>query len=99
MLVHTDNDLLARFDRTLLLVGAARDRLLEESALNRLDRTSTSLHRLHQLPGCGLEPIGQPLHVPAAAEWVDDLRNARFVGEQLLRAQRQGGAPFGRQRE
>src|SRR5205823_9025666 len=98
ILVHADDDRLARLDGPLLRVGALRDGLLEEAVLDGARGTTHPLDLTDQRPRLALDPLGERLDIPAPPRRIDDLGHARLVGENLLGPQRQRGALLGGQR-
>src|SRR5205814_2831792 len=59
VLVHTDDDRFAGLDRPLLRVGALRDGLLEEAALDGARGTTHPLDLVDQFPRLTLDPLRQ----------------------------------------
>src|SRR5206468_12880546 len=64
---------------------------------DRRHRPAELVHPLDQLPGARLELLSQRLDEIRAAERIGRVRSAGLVREQLLRAERDVGAPFGGQ--
>ena len=84
--VDADENLVAAFEQTLVLVGRILDLVLRETLLHRRDRPAQLVHALDQSPRPLLELPRQALQEIRAAERIRRIRAARLVGENLLRA-------------
>src|SRR2546427_772898 len=99
ILVHSHHYPLPRLDRTLLLVGAAGDGVLEKPALDRPRRPTLRLDLVHQPPRSALHLGRQRLHIPTPAHRIHHVGHPGLVRQHLLRPQRQRGARRRRQRQ
>ena len=80
-------------------VGGLGDLALEEVLVERRDDAAEPVDALEVVVGLALEPRGQRLDEPRAAERVGRVDDARLVRDHLLRAKREAGGALGRQRE
>ena len=86
-------------DRLLEAVGALGDFLLWIAALDRLHHAAHPIDRVEVRQRFLFEVVRQPLDEIRAAQRIDDVGHAGFVGDDLLRPQRQRRRFGGRQRE
>ena len=98
-LVHADHRLLAVRFLQRRLVGEVRDPALEPALLGQLDRAAVLIDIIDDLEDLALVLRGQMLDEVRAAERIDHLRHPRFVGDDLLRTQRDLHRFLGRDRE
>src|SRR5690606_3179298 len=87
-LVDADDDALLLLDFALVPVGSFLDLLLLEALFERSEGAAHVVDGLDVLAGFVLEAIGQVFDEVGATERVDDVGDAVFVGDDLLRAER-----------
>ena len=97
--VDADDDLLAPLDRLLELIRRLGDLLLRVAELDRLDHAAHAVDGVPVLQRAGFHLTGELLDEVRPAERVDDVRHAAFVGDDLLRAERDRRRLFRRQRQ
>src|SRR5208282_4306004 len=98
-LVDAHHDLLLPLPGPGDAVGLLRDLARNEPPLDRDERPSHLLDPVEVLSGLGLDPVGQVLDLVRTSERVDRVRDPRFLGEDLLRSQREPGRRLRREAE
>ena len=86
--IHPDHDCFLLIDGLLIFVSGVLDFLLHEAALDRLQHAAHGLNLFQIGERVGLNLVGQRFHVVRAGQGIDGLGRTRFVGDDLLGAQR-----------
>src|SRR6266436_8039887 len=94
-LVDADDDFLVRFGGSLVLIGGLGDFLLRVAALDGFHHASHLVELVEILESACLHVERGFLDEVRAAERIDRLRDAAFVGDDLLRAKRDAGRFLG----
>src|SRR6185369_2378328 len=97
--VDADGDVLVFVDRLLECVCGVGDLGLRIADLDRAHDAAEIVDAADVLLGLALHAVGERFDRIAAAERVDGVHDAAFLGEDLLRAQRDGDRLFRRKRE
>src|SRR5581483_6412848 len=95
--VHAHDDALAAVDPALDGGGLVGDQSLHVAVLDAADHAAARFEVGHDADDLLLHLVGERLDEVRAAERVDRARDARLVGEDLLRAQRERRARLGRE--
>src|SRR5215813_3457842 len=88
--VDADHDFLFLVERLLVAIGSFRDFTLWVASLDGGDHPAHGVNLANIVPRSGLDFVGKSFHKVGATERVDGIRNTGFVGDDLLRAQRDG---------
>ena len=95
--VDADNQAPSRLDLFVVTKGRAGELVLDEAVFDG-GNGAALFENLHHVAGNrGFQPVGQRLDVVRAAERVDDVGNAGFMRQDLLRAQGKMGRFLGGQ--
>ena len=97
--IHAHHDAFLRLDASLGPVGRLVDLVLVEAGLDRRDGTPHRIDLLDDLDRQPFEFIGEVLDRVGAGQRVDEVGDARLVGDDLLGPQRQRGGLRRRQAE
>ena len=98
VIVHADHDFFFLVERDLIAIGGFGDFALRVAALDRGDHAAEGVDLFDVVPGAALDFVGQRFDEVGAAERIDGVGDAGFVGDDLLGAQRDRRREFGRQR-
>ena len=98
-IVHADDDLFLSLDRLLILVRRILNFALRKSLLDRRDHSAHRVEPLEVFPAAFFHIERQALDEIRAAQRIDRVRDAAFVGDDLLRSQRDSRRVLGRQRQ
>ena len=99
VLVDADDHFLAAVDRGLATRGRLFDAQLGHARLDGFRHATERLDFLHELPRLVGDAVGERLDVVAAAQWVDDVGDARLLGEDELRVARDARRELARERD
>ena len=89
--VHAHNDCILLIDLLLVFIGGVLDFLLHVAALDGFQHSAENFD-FAQIFGCAFFNFaGQGFDVIGSGEWINGLRRARFVGDDLLGAQGDSG--------
>ena len=99
VLVDADDDLVAPVDARLPARRGFLDAQLRHARLDRLRHAAERLDLLDELPRLVGEAVRERLDVVAAAERVDDVGDARLLGEDQLRVARDARRELARERD
>ena len=97
--VDADDDLFLALDGLLEAVRALGDLPLRKAALDRLDHAAHAVDRVEVRERAVLHVLRQLLDEIRPAQRIDDVRDAAFVRDDLLRPERERRGFGGRQRE
>ena len=97
--VDADDDRFASFLRQFAPVGVVGDGVLDEAAFDRRHRAALLRHLRHPIAGVHFQFVGQALDEIGAGQRIGGVGDARFIGKDLLGAQRERRRFFGRQRQ
>src|SRR5437763_3565552 len=97
--VDADDDPTFSLDLSLIPERRLGDLALEEVLLDRGHDPSERADPAEVVVGFSLEPVGQVLQVPGAAERVDGVHHPRLVRDHLLRPEREPDGVLGGERE
>ena len=98
VVVYADHDLFFFFEGDLISIGSFGDFALRIAALDCGDHAAEGVDLFDVVPGAALDFVGQRFDEIGAAERIDGVCDAGFVGDDLLRAQRDRRREFGRHR-
>ena len=98
VIIYADDDFFFFVDRYLVFVGSFRDFALRVAALDGRDHAAHGVDFFDVVPCAALDFVREGFDKVRAAEGVDGVRDACFVRDDLLRAERDGGGELCRQR-
>ena len=99
IIIDADDDLLFLLDGALVCVAGFGDLLLREAMLDGLHHAAHRVQLAEVFEGAVFHVLGQPLDEVGPAQRVRSVGHAGFIGEDLLRAQRDARGILGGQRE
>src|SRR6267143_657251 len=97
-IIYADDDLFLFVHSHLVTIGGFGDFPLRVAALDGRDHAAHGVDFLDVIPSATLDFIGESFDKVGAAERIDSVCDAGFVGDDLLGAQGNGGGELRRQR-
>ena len=82
--VHANDDSLPVIRLFLIGDRGAVNLALGKAALDGLDHASHLIQLVEVSLGFGFHPVGQPLQIIGAGQWIDCIRHSRLLGDDLL---------------